>query len=60
MDGETGVYGLYVTSVNGIAADYGANKAYWAFYLDGDYAASGADSTDSETGKTYAFVYTKD
>jgi len=58
IKGENSDYGLYVTEVNGQTADYDADKAYWAFYIDGEYAVSGADATEIETGKVYAFVYT--
>ena len=48
-----------VTYVDGIRADFNADKAYWAFYIDGEYAMTGVGSTDTEEGKIYAFVYTK-
>lgn len=60
IEGEESQYGLFVKTVNGVTADYAADKAYWAFYVDGEYATSGADSVDIEQGKTYAFVYTED
>lgn len=28
---------------------------YWAFYVDGEYAATGVDSTDITAGATYTF-----
>jgi hypothetical protein len=49
-----------VEKVNGVSAVYEVDKSYWAFYVDGDYATTGADSTKIEEGKVYAFVYTKD
>ncbi|MDR0821301.1 MAG: DUF4430 domain-containing protein [Oscillospiraceae bacterium] len=57
IEGDAGQYGLYVSSVGGVAADYDADKAYWAFYIDGEYANSGVDSTDIDPTKTYSFVY---
>jgi len=60
IEGEASAYGLYVKSVNGITADYNTDKAYWAFYVNGEYATSGVDSTNIEADKTYAFVYTKE
>jgi len=59
ISGETSAYGLLVTEVNGIAAVYDTDKAYWAFYVDGEYATAGVDATQIERDKTYAFVYTK-
>jgi hypothetical protein len=60
IEGEESAYGLYVKTVDGTTADYDVDQTYWAFHIDGEYAMSGVDATDIETGKTYAFVYTKD
>ena len=60
INGEDSEYGLMVTEVNGLTADYNTDKAYWAFYIDGEYASTGVDSTNIEAGKTYSFVYTKE
>ena len=57
--GEDGAYGLYVKTVNGITADYDADQTYWAFYVDGEYATSGVDTTPIEEGKTYTFKVEK-
>ncbi len=51
--GEMGDYGLYVTEVNGIVADYDIDGTYWAFYIDGAYAMSGVDKTDVVAGSLY-------
>ena len=59
IEGTVESYGLYVKKVNGIVADYNVNGAYWAFYVNGQYALSGVDSTNIEDGATYSFVYTK-
>ncbi|MBO5197497.1 MAG: DUF4430 domain-containing protein [Lachnospiraceae bacterium] len=53
--GEDGDYGLYVKTVNGITADYDKDGVYWAFYVNGEYATSGVDSTDITEGATYSF-----
>ena len=57
--GEVGQYGLYVTEVNGIVADYNVDQTYWAFYVDGAYASSGVDTTDVADGATYSFKVEK-
>ncbi len=57
--GEDSDYGLYVKEVNGIPADYDKDGAYWSFYVDGQYAQSGVDTTNIEEGKTYTFKYEK-
>lgn len=57
--GEDGDYGLYVKTVNGITADYNVDGTYWAFYIDGEYAMSGVDTTDIVEGSTYTFKVEK-
>ena len=57
--GEVGDYGLMVDTVNGIKYEYNADGAYWAFYVNGEYAMSGVDTTDIVDGATYSFVATK-
>ena len=58
IEGDMGDYGLYVTAVNGITADWDTENAYWAFYVDGEYAMTGVDSTEIVAGASYAFVKT--
>ena len=58
ITGDASDYGLYVTSVNGITADWATECAYWAFYVNGEYAQTGVDATDITAGATYAFVKT--
>ncbi len=57
--GDESEYGLYVKVVNGMTADYDADQSYWAFYVNGEYASTGVDSTDITEGTTYQLVYTK-
>ena len=56
--GSESEYGLYVTTVNGITADWDTEKAYWAFYIDGEYAQTGVDATEIIAGTTYELVKT--
>ena len=58
IEGEVSDFGLMVTHVNGIRADFMEDDAWWAFYIDGEMAMAGVDATDIEEGVTYAFVYT--
>ncbi len=53
VSGEDSDYGLYVTTVNGITLDWDTDGMYWAFYIDGEYAMTGVDSTDIVAGTTY-------
>jgi len=56
IEGEDSEYGLYVKTVNGITADYTTDGVYWAFYIDGEYAMTGVDSTEITAGATYTFA----
>lgn len=58
--GDDGEYGLYIKKVNGITADYDTDKAYWAFYKDGEYMNTGVDGTTIADGEHYELVYTKE
>ena len=60
LAGEEGDYGLYIKEVNGIKADYDTDKAYWAFYKDGEYMNTGVDGTTIADGEHYELVYTQD
>lgn len=53
--GEEQEYGLYVKTVDGVTVDYDKDKKYWAFYVNGEYAMTGVDSTVITPGDTYAF-----
>lgn len=55
IEGSDSQYGLYVTKVNGIEAIYENDGTYWAFYVNGEYATSGVDTTDVIDGAEYAF-----
>ena len=57
--GDESEYGLYVKSVNGITADYDVDQTYWAFYVNGEYATSGVDTTPIEEGASYSFKVEK-
>jgi len=57
--GDESEWGLMVTEVNGVVADWDANGTFWAFYVDGEFATAGADATYIEPGVIYAFVYTE-
>ena len=54
--GEDSDFGLYVTTVNGVTLDWDKDGKYWAFYVNGEYATTGVDSTDVTAGETYSFV----
>lgn len=51
---ETGMY----NTVDGETADWNADQAYWAFYIDDEYATYGMNDTPIEEGGNYKLVYT--
>jgi len=56
--GEENEFGLMVTYVNDVRADFVLDDAWWAFYIDGEMSMQGVSTTDIEEGVTYAFVFT--
>ncbi len=59
ISGDESQYGLYIKVVNGITAEYDVNSSYWAFYVNGEYATSGVDTTDIDESAVYKLEYTK-
>lgn len=57
--GENGDYGLYVKTVNGVTLDFDKDKAYWAFYVNNEYAMTGVDQTDIVAHAEYCFKVEK-
>ena len=55
---DTGAYGKFIKSVDGEKAVYEEDSAYWAFYVNGEYAQFGVDQTPIEEGKVYKLEYT--
>ena len=53
--GDPGDYGLYVKTVDGITVDYDTDGKYWAFYINGEYAMTGVDTTPITEGEEYSF-----
>lgn len=51
--GEDSDFGLYIKTVNNITADYDTDGTYWAFYIDGEYASTGVDSTEINEDSVY-------
>ena len=55
VSGEDSEYGLMVDTVNGETWSYAETGKYWAFYIDGEYANTGVDSTPVTAGSNYTF-----
>lgn len=49
--------GRYNT-IDGEFADFAADQAYWALYINGEYAVIGADTTPVKDGDSFRWVYT--
>jgi hypothetical protein len=58
--GDETAFGLMVTEVNGLVADFNANQSWWMLLIDGEMAMVGVDSIEIEPDVVYAFVYTID
>ncbi len=57
VEGDMGDYGLYITTVDGVTADYNADGAYWSFYIGEEYAMTGVSDTPFAEGDTFKLVY---
>lgn len=55
ISGDEGEFGLYVKTVGGETHEYETDGTYWAFYENGEYAATGVDLTDITEGSAYSF-----
>lgn len=60
LGGSDSEYGFYLESVNGVTADYDADGAYWAIYVNDEYGMYGLDTQPVTDGDHYALVYTVD
>lgn len=58
FEGEEGIYGLSVSIVNDVRADYTLDGAYWAFYVGGEYCNYGVSEQPIEDGDSFSIVYT--
>lgn len=55
--GSEGDYGLMVTEVNGETADFNKDKAYWSFYVNGEYCSYGIAEQPVNDGDKFKIVY---
>ena len=56
--GKEGPYGMSISTINGVRADYTLDGAYWGFYVNGDYCNYGVSQQPIEDGDTFRIVYT--
>ena len=58
ISGSDSQYGLMVDTVCGEKLEYNTDKMYWAFFVNGQYANSGVDTTKITANETYSFEAT--
>lgn len=58
IDGEEGLWGMYIETVDGEDAVYETDGAYWALYVGEEYASNSIELTPLEDGGSYSLVYT--
>ena len=58
LEGSESDYGLYITSVNGLIADYSVDCSYWSILVNGEYGMYGADSQPVTDGDVFRLEYT--
>ncbi len=58
-EGEEGPYGLSISTVNGVRADFTLDGAYWSFNVNGEYCNYGVSEQPVEDGDAFEIVYTK-
>lgn len=49
----------FFDTLNGVKADWNADKAYWGFFEGEEYMMVGVNETAINGGERYRFVYTK-
>lgn len=58
FEGEEGPYGMSISSINGVRADYTLDGAYWGFFVSGEYCNYGVSQQPVEDGDSFQIVYT--
>ena len=56
--GDETQYGLTITTVNGLVADFNVDAAYWSIMVNGEYGQYGADAQVVTDGDVFQLIYT--
>lgn len=56
-EGTDGDYGMYITSVNGLEANYDVNQAFWSIYVNGEYGSYGVSDQPVNDGDQFMLAY---
>ena len=59
FSGDESEYGLMITTVNGVTADYDEDQSYWAFYVNDEYCQYGVDTQPVNDKDVFRIEYTK-
>jgi hypothetical protein len=51
-------YGLYILVADGEEASWEKDQAYWGFFVNGEYAIEGMNTTETVAGAVYRLEYT--
>ena len=57
MEGHEDQYGMVIDKVDGEAAIWDVDQAYWSLYIGEEYATTGISSTPVYDGTTYKLIY---
>ena len=57
MEGHEDQYGMVIDKVDGEAAIWNVDQAYWSLYIGEEYATTGISSTPVYDGTTYKLIY---
>lgn len=58
FSGYEGPYGLTLTTINGVTADWNKNNAFWSIYVNGEQGNYGVDTQSVNDGDYFKFEYT--
>ncbi|NLL92839.1 MAG: DUF4430 domain-containing protein [Clostridiales bacterium] len=58
FSGTEGDYGLMISEINGLIADYATNGAYWSFYINDTYCEKGIETQPAADGDIFKIEYT--
>ena len=58
FEGVEGQYGVSISHINGVRADYVLDGAYWAFFVNEEYCNYGISEQPIEDGDEFRIVYT--
>ena len=57
IDGSEESWGYYLTTINGLEANYDEDGAYWSLYVNNEYGNYGIDQQPVNDGDNFTFIY---